>query len=83
MSETPTSKSQQRAIRVKALAGASTYTEASQILENAGLPGDGIPRGETWRSAAKLTDQQLDALLRSNFSDDDFDTVPDGQGGWQ
>lgn len=83
MSETPVSKSQARALKVKGLGTASRYEQASQILENALLPRDGVPSGHTWRSAAKLSDEQLSALLQPLLPDTDFDTTVDGQGGWQ
>ena len=35
------------------------YTSAKQALLDAGLIGDGIPSGCTWRTAAKLSDADL------------------------
>lgn len=82
MSETPISKSQIRALRVKELGSPSGYEQAAQILENALLPRDGVPDGHTWRSAAKLSDEQLSALLQPLLPDTNFDTI-DGTEGWQ
>ncbi len=80
MSETPISKSQIRALKVRSLGVATTYEQAARILENALLPRDGVPDGYTWRSAAKLSDQELSALLQLSAQ---FDTTIDGQEGWQ
>lgn len=83
MSETPISKSQIRALKVRSLGVAPTYEQAARILENALLPRDGVPDGHTWRSAAKLSDQELSALLQLSAPAQDFDTTIDGQEGWQ
>ena len=83
MSETPISKSQIRALKIRGLGVVSTYEQAAQILENALLPRDGVPDGHTWRSAAKLSDQELSALLQLSAPAQDFDTTIDGQEGWQ
>ena len=83
MSETPVRKSQIRALNVMGLGTASGYEQAAQILEDALLPRDGVPDGHTWRSAAKLSDQELSALLQLSAPAQDFDTTIDGQEGWQ
>jgi hypothetical protein len=83
MSETPISKSQIRALKVRGLGVATTYEQAAAILENALLPRDGVPDGHTWRSAAKLSDQELSALLQLSAPSEDFDTTIDGREGWQ
>jgi len=60
---TPTSKSQQRAMRLLGLTAVESYEAAAAVLENArvypGYEPDGVPVGHTWRTAAKLTDAQL------------------------
>jgi len=65
---TPVSKSQKRAM---ALTGISieqdSYFYAAEALASAGYERDGIPAGQTWRTAAKLTDAALLAGVRSNI----------------
>lgn len=65
MAATPTSKSQTRTMAMFALECDGTYEHATRVLENAGLPGDGVPRGHTWRSMKKLSDAELLAALPS------------------
>jgi len=63
MTEKPVSKTQERVLNLFRFQGAENYTHATRILTAANLPGDGVPRGETWRSVKKMTDEQLTAVL--------------------
>ena len=84
MKETPISKSQERAIRLLGLANAAGYAQAAEILEAQGFRRDGLPMNETWRSAAKLSDQELVVKLNNDRTSSEIEeTVIDGQGGWQ
>ncbi len=60
---TPTSKSQIRAAKLAGITVNDSYADAKKALEAAGLEGDGIPAGYTWRTAAKLSDADLLAKL--------------------
>lgn len=63
-STTPASKSQIRAAALLNISiDARDYTSAGAALEAAGVRADGIPAGQTWRSAAKLADADLLAAL--------------------
>jgi hypothetical protein len=65
--ETPISKSQTRAMKLVGLATVDTYEAAASALETAGLRRDGIPMGQTWRIAAKLSDADLmSAIVRTD-----------------
>ena len=65
--ETPISKSQTRAMKLAALGTVDTYEAAASALEIAGFRRDGIPMGQTWRGAAKLSDADLmTAIVRSD-----------------
>ena len=68
MSNTPTSKSQTRAIAILGLGASDSYQSAASTLENAGYRPDGIPQGHTWRAAAKLSDADLIAGLTIDYS---------------
>ena len=70
MSKTPISKSQKRAMELLGLASVDGYSEAASALEAAGCCRDGIPAGQTWRTAAKLSDADLVAGIRK--SDEGF-----------
>jgi len=70
MSKTPISKSQKRAMELLGLASVDGYSEAASALEAAGCYRDGIPAGQTWRTAAKLSDADLVAGIRK--SDEGF-----------
>lgn len=59
MSETPSSKSQQRIMDLLGIEHDGTYSHAARILEAQNLPTDGLPLGETWRTAGKLSDADL------------------------
>lgn len=59
MAETMTSKSQARACKIANLKPGETYDETKDILISAGLQGSGIPNGHTWRTAKKLSDDEL------------------------
>lgn len=62
---TPASKSQIRAMRIAGIEVAETYSECAVRLEAAGLRGDAVPLGGTWRTAAKLADTDLLTAIRS------------------
>lgn len=66
MSKTPISKSQKRAMDLLSLAPVDGYQEAAKALEAIGCWADGIPQGQTWRTAAKLVDAELLAGIRKN-----------------
>jgi hypothetical protein len=57
--DTPISKSQERAMKLAGLSPVRTYEEAKTALEAAGYSETGIPAGETWRTAAKISDAAL------------------------
>ena len=61
--ETPISKSQTRAMSLLGLVSADSYEAAASALETAGYRRDGIPAGQTWRSAAKMSDTELVAAI--------------------
>jgi len=63
MREHPISKSQERALRVLGLGEADTYPVAREMLATVTANTDGIPTGHTWRSAAKLSDDELVTAL--------------------
>lgn len=64
--ETPTSKSQIRAMKLAGLMSVEGYEAAAAALESAGFIRDGIPAGQTWRSAAKLSDADLIAGIKAS-----------------
>ena len=68
---TPISKSQKRAMDLLSLAPVDGYQKAAEVLEAAGCWRDGIPQGQTWRTAAKLTDAALLLGIRKS-EDADF-----------
>ena len=70
MSKTPISKSQKRAMDLLGLASVDGYSEAASALEAARCYRDGIPAGQTWRTAAKLSDADLVVGIRK--SDEGF-----------
>ena len=70
--ETPISKSQLRAARIAGIAVGDSYEAAKAALEAAGLRGDAIPAGGTWRTAAKLSDAELIAAIRTSESTSDW-----------
>jgi len=53
------SKSQKRAMDLLGLAPVDGYDAAATALEAAGCYRDGVPAGQTWRTAAKLSDADL------------------------
>lgn len=63
MSDAPVSATQLRVCKLFGFQEPQTYAHAAAILTAAGLPADGVPAGETWRSVKKLTDEQLRAAL--------------------
>ena len=70
MAETPSSKSQNRTMRLYSLTSDGTYMHAASVLQASGLPADGLPAGHTWRSAGKLSDAELRGLLGEPQSTD-------------
>ena len=64
MSKTPISKIQTRAMRLLGLPAVDGYDAAATSLEAAGCYRDGVPMGQTWRTAAKLSDADLLAGLK-------------------
>ena len=65
--ETPSSKSQNRAIKILGLTVTDSYQVAAETLGNAGYRKDGIPQGHNWRTAAKLSDADLIAGITIDF----------------
>ena len=65
MATTMASKAQSRAMRLLSIESDGTYEHTSGVLAAAGYPADGVPSQHTWRSAAKLSDTDLVALLRA------------------
>lgn len=63
MSETPSSKSQIRLMDLLGIEHDGSYSHAARSLEAQNLPTDGLPFGETWRTAGKLSDSELLAKL--------------------
>jgi hypothetical protein len=64
MANVPSSKNQERAMRVLGLASAGVYQTDAATLTAAGVSYDGVPAGKTWRQALKLSDVELLAALR-------------------
>jgi hypothetical protein len=62
--KTPISKSQARLIALAGITTADNYSAASEALVEAGFSGSGVPAGGTWRTAAKLIDEQLVAATK-------------------
>lgn len=63
MADRDSSKSQDRLMSLLSLTADGTYEMAGRVLEAAGMPKDGLPTGETWRTAGKLSDAELLAAL--------------------
>lgn len=61
--KTSASKTQIRVLNLLSLRVSDDYDENAKTLENISLPRDAMPRGETWRSVAKLSDAELLAKL--------------------
>ena len=64
------SKSQIRAAKVLGIAVDpinDEYADVAARLAATWMPEDGIPSGHTWRSAAKLSDDELVKLLKSEL----------------
>jgi hypothetical protein len=70
-STTPVSKAQKRAARLLGVGVRATYTEMAEAFEAAGIARDGLPTNHDWRSAAKLSDDELVTLLRGEAADRD------------
>jgi hypothetical protein len=68
----PISKSQTRAMKLAGLASVDSYEVAAVALETAGYRKDGIPQGQTWRTAAKLSDADLIAGITIVIDFDDL-----------
>lgn len=64
MAEYPISKSQARLTSILNLTTDGTANHAARVLEAAGYSPDAVPAGGTWRTAAKLTDDELVAATR-------------------
>ncbi len=64
--KTPISKSQSRLLALVGIAAVDNYSAAAEALEEAGFSGSGVPAGGTWRTAAKLSDEQLVAATAIN-----------------
>jgi len=64
VADTPISKTQERVTGLLGIETDGTYSHAARLLQAAGLPGDGVPDGHTWRTVKKLSDADLLALLR-------------------
>lgn len=62
--ETPSSKNQDRALRVLGLTSDGIYQHSAATLTAVGVSYDGVPAGKTWRQALKLTDADLLAALK-------------------
>lgn len=65
MATTIASKAQSRAMRLLSIESDGTYEHSAGVLASAGYPADGVPSQHTWRSAGKLSDEELTALLRA------------------
>lgn len=65
--ETPTSKSQIRAMKLMGIQAADSYQSAAAALEAAFCRPDGIPQGCTWRTAAALSDAELIAGIKVDY----------------
>lgn len=59
MAEYPISKSQARLTSILNLSTDGTANHAARVLEAAGYSPDAVPAGGTWRTAARLTDDEL------------------------
>jgi hypothetical protein len=70
MSKTPISKSQKRAMDLLGLAPVDGYDAAATALETAGCYRDGIPAGQTWRTASKLSDADLLTGIKQVYDDE-------------
>ena len=70
--DTPISKSQTRAMKLAGLATVDTYEAAASALDAAGYRKDGIPMGQTWRTASKLADSELKAAITIVVDFDDL-----------
>jgi hypothetical protein len=68
--ETPISKSQTRVMKLIGLGAVDGYQAAATALEAARYRRDGIPQGQTWRTAAKLSDADL--MMAIVLSDEDI-----------
>ena len=64
MANVPSSKNQDRAMRVLNITGDGIYQHAAAALTAAGVSYDGVPDGKTWRQALKLSDAELLAALK-------------------
>jgi hypothetical protein len=68
--ETPISKSQTRAMKLARLGPVDSYEAAASALETEGYRKDGIPIGQTWRTASKVADADLlTAIALPNLED--------------
>lgn len=60
-----TSKAQRKALDVLGIQYDPRISReyAAELLTKVGVSGDGVPAGHTWRSAAKLSDEELQRAL--------------------
>ena len=63
MAEPKASATQERVCGLYGLKHNGTYAHAAAVLEAAGLPKSGCPKGHDWRSVKKLSDDELRDLL--------------------
>lgn len=63
MAEVKISATQKRILGLYSLQDVETYAHAVEVLEAAGLPGDGMPEGCNWRQVKKMSDDELRAAL--------------------
>ena len=59
-------------MKLAGLATVDSYEVAATALETAGYRKDGIPVGQTWRTAARLTDAELLAGITIVIDFDDL-----------
>ena len=62
---TPTSNSQARLLKLLNASVPGEYSEAAKLLESLGMRRDAIPQGGTWRTAKKLSDDELLAACKA------------------
>lgn len=64
----PLSKGQARAFRVFGESNhPKTYYRAASVLEEKGLPRNGVPVGHNWRSVKAMSDKELLPLLKTDM----------------
>jgi len=78
MADISISKSQKRAMALLNLPAVASYTEAAKALGAVIVEYDGIPFGQTWRTAAKLADASLLAAF-TRKDDSYYDALANSQ----